>query len=79
MKKNDIVHQYFKKVIDQGKILVQIDPSSLAGLELLIHPNGDIVKTKRDFDEDIYDDLKEDEFEEANSMEFNLYLKGLVK
>ena len=78
MKKIDIVHQYFKKVIEKGMILVQINPISFEGLELIIHPNGEIDKTKRQFEESIYEDLDEDKFESSGPLEFNLYLKGLV-
>ena len=79
MKKMDIVHQYFKKVVEKGMILVQVNPVSMEGLELIIHPNGEIDKTKRQFDELIYADLEEDDFQASSALEFNLYLKGLVK
>lgn len=74
--KKNIVHSYFKKVIDGHKILIQLNPETFQGLELLVHTNGTIEKTKRNFDEGIYEDLKFDDFKESSSLEFNLYLKG---
>ena len=68
---NNIIHQYFKRVFEDQIILVQV--------ELIVYPDGKVEKTKRKFDEDIFEDLEEDEFEKASALEFNLYLKGLVK
>ncbi|MDN5211471.1 hypothetical protein QQ020_05395 [Fulvivirgaceae bacterium BMA12] len=73
-----IVHQYFKKELEEGIIIVQVDPTSLKGVELLISKNGGMQKNKRDFDEDIYEDLAADNFVDASPLEFNLYLKGLT-
>lgn len=75
----DIIHQYFKKEIEGTKILVQIDPEGLRGVELIVTPGGKIEKTKRSFDADIFEDLAADEFVTCSPLEFNLYLKGLVK
>ena len=76
---NNIIHQYFKRVFEDQIILVQVDPENYKGLELIVYPDGKVEKTKRQFDEEIFDDLEEDEFEKASALEFNLYLKGLVK
>jgi len=78
MQKN-IIHRYFKKELEQGKILVQINPENFSGLELLVDTNGRISKTRRTFDEMIYEDLAYDDFHECSPLEFNLYLKGLAK
>lgn len=75
----NIVHQYFKKELEEGIILVQVNPYEFTGLELLVDKQGNMRKTEREFDEDIFEDLKEDGFVDANAMEFNLYLKGLKK
>jgi len=75
---SSIVHHYYKKSFDGLLILVQLDPAELSGVELIIDPNGQIVKTDRQYDSDIYHELEEDEFETAGALEFNLYLKGLV-
>ncbi len=72
-----MIHEYFKKEVDGAKILVQINPDSLYGLELIVHPDGSVDKTKRQFESDIYEDLAEDEFDIASPLEFNLYLKGI--
>ncbi len=73
-----VVHEYFKKDLEGLKVLVQVNPASLAGMELVVHKDGDVEKRKLQFDEDIYDDLEADGFEQASALEFNLYLKGLV-
>ena len=68
---------YYKKSFEGLLILVQLDPVTLKGIELIIDEDGRMVRTDREFDEDIYLDLEEDEFEKASPLEFNLYLKGL--
>ncbi len=73
-----VVHQYFKRVFDDYQVLVQVNPESLSGLELIVHPDGNIEKTKMRFDKNIFEDLDADGFESASPLEFNLYLKGLV-
>lgn len=75
----EYVKKYFIKELPEMKVLVQIDPESLRGLELIIHSNGKMEKTKRQFDEDIYKDLEADEFLICSPLAFNLYLKGLAK
>ncbi len=59
-------------------ILVQVDPVNLNGVELIISQDGQVIRTDREFDPDIYQDLEVDEFEPGNPLEFNLYLKNLV-
>ena len=76
---NNIIHQYFKRVFEDQIILVQVDPENFKGLELIVYPDGKVKKTKRIFDEEIFADLEEDEFNKASALEFNLYLKGLAK
>jgi hypothetical protein len=58
--------------------MVQLDPVSLTGIELIVDGDGTIVKNEREFDSEIYDDLEIDEFEPASPLEFNLYLKKLA-
>lgn len=74
----NVIHQYFKKDLEEGIIMIQLDPESSSGVELLISKNGAIQKTERDFDADILEDLAADNFIEASPLEFNLYLQGLV-
>jgi hypothetical protein len=71
----DIIFKYYKRVFDDYTVLVQVNPESLRGLELIIHPDGKVEKTKMEFDEEIYEDLDADEFKESSPLEFNLYLK----
>ena len=73
-----VVHQYYKLVNDDFTILVRINPVDMSGLELILAPDGQIIKTNRQFDEDIYEDLDADGFQQASALEFNLYLKGIV-
>ena len=75
---SNIVHQYFKKDIEGSKIIVKINPIHLKGTELTILPDGKVESRDLEFDEAILDDLKEDGFEEASPLEFNLYQAGLV-
>ena len=51
-----MVHEYFKKELEELKVLVRVNPASLAGLELVVTQNGDVEKRKLQFDEEIYDD-----------------------
>jgi hypothetical protein len=75
----DRINQYFKKTLPEFKVLLQIKPKSLVGVELIIDSDNKMKKTKRIFESDIFEDLEEDEFEVCSPLEFNLYLKGLVK
>ena len=72
-----IIHQYFKGEFEDMKVLVQINPETLRGLEIIVDNEGNMQKTKRVFNEDIYEDLEADGFEESSALEFNLYLKGI--
>lgn len=69
-----IFPQYFKRVFDDYQVLVQVNPDTFTGIELIVHPDGNIEKTEMEFDEEIFDDLAEDKFDHANVIEFQLYL-----
>ncbi|GJM60624.1 MULTISPECIES: hypothetical protein [Persicobacter] len=73
-KSSNIVNRYFINEFGAYKVLVQVNPVTLEGLELIVHPDNRIEKTEMEFDEEIYDDLAEDKFEETNGLAFNLYL-----
>ena len=75
---SNIVHQYFKKEIEGAKIIVKVNPIQLKGIELIITMDGKVESRDLEFDEGIFDDLKEDGFEGASPMEFNLYQTGLA-
>jgi len=69
--------KYFKRIFDDYQVLVKVNQEDFTGIELIVHPNGKIEKTDLDFDEEIYEDLKEDDFQPCSPIEFNLYLQGL--
>ena len=73
----NIVQNYYKRVFDDYIVLVQVNPATYQGVELIVHPDGKIEKTKMQYDDEIFEDLAADEFEPASALEFNLYLKGL--
>lgn len=77
-KDRNIVHQYFKKEIEGGKILVKVNPIHFTGTELIIDDSHELQSRDLEFDEQIFDDLKHDGFTEVNALEFNIYLSGLL-
>lgn len=77
-KGSNVVHQYFKRDFDGYKILVKLNPMSLVGVEITRFEDGRVEMRDLEFDEDILEDLRTDGFEEANPLEFNLYLSGLA-
>lgn len=58
--------------------MVKVNPIQYSGTEITRYPDGKISVRDLEFDEEIFDDLKADGFEEANPLEFNLYLSGLA-
>ncbi|MBX2910590.1 MAG: hypothetical protein M9954_13305 [Cyclobacteriaceae bacterium] len=79
MGNSGIVHQYFKKETGGAKLFVKLNPVQFQGVELIVHPNGELETTEREFDEGIYEDLEADGFREVSGMEFHLYFSGLAK
>jgi hypothetical protein len=77
-KSSNIVHQYFKKEFDEGKILVKVNPIHYIGTEITVMNDGHTEMREMEFDHEILDDLKADDFQEASPLEFNLYYNGLV-
>lgn len=78
-KGQNIVHQYFKKQLDDGlRIFVKVNPIAFTGTEISIGASGDMQVRDLTFDEQIFDDLKTDGFDNCNPLEFNLYLSGLA-
>ena len=74
-KKDAIVYQYFKRVFDDYQVLVSVNPLDFSGTEIIVHPDERVEITKMQYDEEIYDDLAEDEFQESSPLEFQLYSK----
>ncbi|MHA7129966.1 hypothetical protein [Algoriphagus namhaensis] len=68
------VSQYFKRKLKTYEIFVRVDPSDFTGTELILHPDGRVEKTEMEFDEEIFEDLAEDDFEHASALEFQLLL-----
>jgi hypothetical protein len=77
-KGSNIVHQYFKRDFEGFKVLVKVNPISYTGIEVTRYNDGRVEMRDLEFDEDIAEDLKADGFQEANPLEFNLYLSGLA-
>jgi hypothetical protein len=84
-KESNIVHHYFKKQFDGFTVMVKVDPYQLKGTEITIEKGGSKEIRHLKFDEEgysmpeeIFEDLKEDGFEAASPMEFNLYHSGLT-
>ena len=79
-KSQNVVHQYFKKQLPDGvSILVKVNPIRLNGTEITISQTQQTHIREMEFDKDIFDDLKADEFEPCSPMVFNLILSGLAK
>lgn len=76
--KANIVHQYFKKELEDLKIMVKVDPIHFKGTELTLAKDGNLEKRDLEFDEEIFNDLKADGFETCSPLEFNLYYAGLA-
>ncbi len=61
-----------------GKILLRVNPIQFKGTEIWVGKQGTEMRTL-EFDNEIFEDLKQDGFAEVNPMEFNLYLSGLLE
>lgn len=68
------ISQYFKRIFDDYQVLVMINPQDFSGIELIVHPDGRIEKTDVTADEEIFEDLKVDEFQACSALEFQLLL-----
>ncbi len=77
-KSQNIVHQYFKKRVDNLQILVRVNPIHYTGTEITIPDEGELAVREMEFDAEILEDLKVDGFEICSPLEFNLYLSGLA-
>ena len=78
-KESNIVHRYFKKKFDEASLLVKVNPILLKGIEITLLANGETEIRELTFDEEIWEDLNADGFEEVGALEFNLYYSGLAK
>jgi hypothetical protein len=77
-KASNIVHQYFKKQLEDITVLVKINPLNFLVTEITLYKGRDPELREVEADADIFDDLSADGFTEASPLEFNLYLSGLA-
>jgi len=77
-KSSNIVHQYFRKDFEDAKILVKVNPIMFTGIELTIDKDGEVQMREMEFDNEIFDDLEADGFQQSSPLEFNLYFTGLA-
>lgn len=77
-KTSNIVHQYFKKEFEEATIIVKVNPIHYTGTEITLTKDGAVEIRDMQFDQNIFEDLKADEFVEASPLEFNLYYNGLA-
>jgi hypothetical protein len=77
-KSSNIVHQYFKKEFEGVTILVRVNPIHFTGIEITLLQDGNTEMRELEFDQDIFEDLKADDFRESSPLEFNLYYNGLA-
>lgn len=68
------INQYFKRIFTDYQVLVMVDSENFTGIELIVHPDGKVEKTELEFDEDIFEDLRVDEFQTCGALEFQLLI-----
>lgn len=78
-KDSNIVHQYFKKELDDRTLLVKLNPLQLIVTEIAVCRDQELELRELEADQHILEDLKADGFTEASPIEFNLYLSGLIR
>jgi hypothetical protein len=77
-KDSNIVHQYFRKELDDAVLLVRLNPIRLVVAEITVYRESEPTFRELEVDEEIIADLQADGFTEASPLEFNLYLSGLA-
>lgn len=78
-KDSNIVHQYFRKELEDSTILLRVNPIQFKGMEITLPKNGEEPSVRElELDQDIFEDLKADEFVDGSALEFNLYFSGLA-
>lgn len=77
-KHSNIVHQYFRKEDQKGKILLKVNPIHLTGVEILIPGEGEAVTNEIELTSEFETDLRAEGFEQCSPLEFNLYWSGLA-
>ena len=77
-KASNIVHQYFKKQLEDITVLVKVNPLNFLVTEITLYKGRDPEVREIEADADIIEDLSSEGFTEASPLEFNLYLSGLA-
>jgi len=75
---SNIVHQYFKKENEKGKVLLKINPIYLTGVEITIPSDGEAETNDIEVTGDFETALPKEGFQACNPFEFNLYWAGLA-
>jgi hypothetical protein len=75
---SNIVHEYFKKDLPGGKILLKVDPIRWTAIELNIPNEGEPSAQELELKEDFRSDLTAGGFNASSPLEFNLYDAGLI-
>jgi hypothetical protein len=75
---SNIVHLYFKKEDESGKTLLKVNPIHLTGVEIVVPPQGEAESSEIEVTSEFETDLKEQGFQPASALEFNLYWSGVV-
>ncbi len=77
-KANNIVHEYYKKAVDNYTLILKVNPIEWKVTELTIPASGEVSWREIEADETLREDLAVDGFEVCNPFEFNLYAAGLL-
>ena len=78
MSTSNIVHQYFRKEDEEGKILLKVNPIHLKGTEIVVPLEGEPESNEVEVGIDFEKELLAEGFTATNPMEFNLYWAGLM-
>ena len=75
---SNIVHQYFKREDEQGKVLLKVNPIHLTGIQITIPTKGEAESEEIEVPNTFEAELPKEGFQVASPLEFNLYWTGLV-
>lgn len=78
-KDSNIVHQYFRKELEDSTLLIKLNPLRWLVTEITVFKDQEPELRELEVDDRILEDLKADGFLEASPLEFNLYLSGLMR
>lgn len=75
---SNIVHQYFKKESEEGKVLLKINPIHLKGVEIVVPPKGEPTSEEIEVPADFETGLPKEGYLPSSPIEFNLYWSGVI-